>query len=251
MARPRPRPVVASRWHGAGARGACCFVRRWQVEGGTGRAGRRDGARAARVALSPESRAPRNACIIIMTDADRAAAPLICGAFDLAARAGPAAPAAQTSRPLTFIRFDAALPVVRPFALALNRGFYLVNSGSATEPSAGRASGRRARASPSMGSAAGRCRCRHRHHCHCHCCPTTRWSSDSAAQPAATLLGSHSRFVYACIHYFGVIIMFSCINLRNVNGDYFSKNTVCVWLFQTVINCRVQISSGIKFDTFG
>lgn len=104
------------------------------MEGGTGRAGRvNGGARAARVALSPESRAPRNACIIIMTDADRAAVPLICGAFDLAARAGPAAPAAQTSRPLTFIRFDAALPVVRPFALALNRGFYLVNSRSATE----------------------------------------------------------------------------------------------------------------------
>ena len=56
----------------------------------------------ARVALSPESRAPRNACIIIMTDADRAAAPLICGAFDLAAGAGPAAPAAQTSRPLAY-----------------------------------------------------------------------------------------------------------------------------------------------------
>lgn len=55
--------------------------------------GGEDGARAARVALSPESRAPRNACIIIMTDADRAAAPLICGAFDLAAGAGPAAPA--------------------------------------------------------------------------------------------------------------------------------------------------------------
>lgn len=55
--------------------------------------GSRRGARAARVLLSPESRAPRNACIIIMTDADRAAAPLICGAFDLAAGAGPAAPA--------------------------------------------------------------------------------------------------------------------------------------------------------------
>ncbi|CAF4801902.1 unnamed protein product [Pieris macdunnoughi] len=31
------------------------------------------------------SHALRNACIIIMTDADRAAAPLICRAFDLAA----------------------------------------------------------------------------------------------------------------------------------------------------------------------
>ncbi|CAH2241750.1 jg16316 [Pararge aegeria aegeria] len=69
----------------------------------------RRGARAARVAHSPESRALRNACIIIMTDADRAAAPLICAAFDLAAGAGPAAPASQTSRPpLTFIRSDAA-----------------------------------------------------------------------------------------------------------------------------------------------
>lgn len=80
------------------------------------------GARAARVALSPESRAPRNACIIIMTDADRAAAPLICGTFDLAARSRSRCPCAQTSR-LTFIRFDAARRVVRPFALALNRGF--------------------------------------------------------------------------------------------------------------------------------
>ncbi|CAH0720008.1 unnamed protein product, partial [Brenthis ino] len=63
----------------------------------------------ARVAHSPESRALCNACIIIMTDADRAAAPLICGAFDLAARAGPAAPVSQTSRPPpTFIRLDAA-----------------------------------------------------------------------------------------------------------------------------------------------
>lgn len=88
--------------------------------GGCRRArGAGQGARAARVALSPESRAARNACIIIMTDADRAAAPLICGAFDLA---GAAAPAAQTSRLLTFIRSDAALPVVRPFAL--NRGFW-------------------------------------------------------------------------------------------------------------------------------
>lgn len=116
----------------------CGAVDRWRVAQGV--RGGADGARAARVALSPESRAPRNACIIIMTDADRASAPLICGAFDLAARAGPAAPAAQTSRLLTFIRFDAALPVVRPFALALNRGFYLVNSGSATV-SAGRAWG--------------------------------------------------------------------------------------------------------------
>lgn len=125
-----------SRERGPGA--VVLFPRcRWQVEGGTGRAGRGDGARAARVALSPESRAARNACIIIMTDADRAAAPLICAAFDLAARAG-LAPAAQTSRPLTFIRSDAALPVVRPFALALNRGFYLVNSGSATVRGAAR-----------------------------------------------------------------------------------------------------------------
>lgn len=162
-------------WSGAGRSQQCrCFVPRsvdrWRVaQGVRGGAG---GARAARVALSPESRAPRNACIIIMTDADRAAAPLICRAFDLAARAGPAAPAAQTSRPLTFIRFDAALPVVRPFALALNRGFYLVNSGSATV-SAGRASmglqGSGARGSSSMGCATGRRRCRCR-----HCRATTR-----------------------------------------------------------------------------
>ncbi|KAF9800459.1 hypothetical protein SFRURICE_010785 [Spodoptera frugiperda] len=39
-----------------------------------------------------------------MTDADRAAAPLIYGAFDLAAGAGPAAPAAQTSRALAYSR---------------------------------------------------------------------------------------------------------------------------------------------------
>ncbi|KAL4716192.1 hypothetical protein ACJJTC_013969 [Scirpophaga incertulas] len=57
----------------------------WRSEGW----GSRHGARAARVLLSPESRAPRNACIIIMTDADRAAALLICRSFDLAARAGP------------------------------------------------------------------------------------------------------------------------------------------------------------------
>ncbi|OWR43652.1 hypothetical protein KGM_209170 [Danaus plexippus plexippus] len=35
------------------------------------------------------SHALRNACIIIMTDADRAAAPLICGAFDLTAEPVP------------------------------------------------------------------------------------------------------------------------------------------------------------------
>lgn len=86
--------------------------------------GRSRGARAARVALSLESRAPRNACIIIMTDADRAAVPLICGAFDLAAGAGPAAPAHKRAAVrLTFIRSDAARREVRPFAL--NRGFIL------------------------------------------------------------------------------------------------------------------------------
>lgn len=73
---------------GAGRRAVVLFGvdadDRWRVRrAGGGRGG-------ARVALSPESRAPRNACIIIMTDADRAAAPLICGAFDLAAGAGPA-----------------------------------------------------------------------------------------------------------------------------------------------------------------
>lgn len=68
--------------------GGCGPVDRWGKRGGASRRG------AARVALSLESRAPHNACIIIMTDADRAAAPLISGAFDLAAGAGPAAPAA-------------------------------------------------------------------------------------------------------------------------------------------------------------
>lgn len=43
------------------------------------------GSAPARVALSLESRAPHNACIIIMTDADRAAASLISVPFDLAA----------------------------------------------------------------------------------------------------------------------------------------------------------------------
>lgn len=107
---------------GAGRRAVVLFgvdaVDRWRVRRAAGRGG---GARAARVALSPESRAPRNACIIIMTDADRAAAPLICGAFDLAAGAGPA--------PLPHKR--AARSPTRsggerwPFALALNRGFIL------------------------------------------------------------------------------------------------------------------------------
>lgn len=89
----------------AGSRG-CPGADRWTRAAGWG--GSRRGARAARVALSLESRAPHNACIIIMTDADRAAAPLISGAFDVAAGAGPAAPASQTSRLLTFIRSDAA-----------------------------------------------------------------------------------------------------------------------------------------------
>lgn len=86
----------------------------------------RGGARAARVAHSPESRALRNACIIIMTDADRAAAPLIRAAFDLAAEPVPLpCRGSQTSRPpLTFIRSDAARRG-GPSPLALNRGFIL------------------------------------------------------------------------------------------------------------------------------
>lgn len=109
---------------GAGWRAVVLFgvdaVDRWRVRRACG--GR--GARAARVALSPESRAPRNACIIIMTDADRAAAPLICAAFDLAAGAGPAVPAAQTSRPLAY-SVGRRSGERWPFALVLNRGFIL------------------------------------------------------------------------------------------------------------------------------
>lgn len=82
---------------------------------GQGRRGRGD----ARVALSSESRAPRNACIIIMTDADRAAAPLICGAFDVAAGAG-LAPACRTNEPLLAHLYSvrSCATSVGPFALA-------------------------------------------------------------------------------------------------------------------------------------
>lgn len=95
------------------------------AQGLRGEGGSQCGARATRVALSPESRAPRNACIIIMTDADRVAAPLICGAFDLAAGAGPDAPTAQTSRPLAYSVGRHAVHRTGPFALVLNRGFIL------------------------------------------------------------------------------------------------------------------------------
>lgn len=53
----------------------CGQVWPWGVRTRVARGGAsRRGARAARVAHSPESRALGNACIIIMTDADRAAA---------------------------------------------------------------------------------------------------------------------------------------------------------------------------------
>ncbi|CAH2047162.1 unnamed protein product, partial [Iphiclides podalirius] len=67
------------------------------------------------------SHAHRNACIIIMTDADRAAAPLIRGAFDLAAGAGPAAPAAN-ERPPPPLFGPTPRTEPEPFALDLNRG---------------------------------------------------------------------------------------------------------------------------------
>lgn len=66
-----------------------------------------------------------------MTDADRAAAPLIRGAFDLAAGAGPAAPAAN-ERPPPPLFGPTPRTAPEPYALALNRLYFVNRESDAT-----------------------------------------------------------------------------------------------------------------------